>query len=143
MCTSHNIAVSTQHFPWWAAHANLAHLSTGKSRYSNKHKAQTLSLQACEKRVPASICLLNTIDNDGVTLPRVCRKVVAQCGFFSGWSLKGYSTQKWKFWYHLLTLKLLQTCMSFFCWTQRKIFWRTIRRRIVLQNIFLCVQQKK
>jgi len=28
--------------------------------------------------------------------------------------LKGYSTQKWKFCHHLLTLKLLQTCMSFF-----------------------------
>jgi len=39
--------------------------------------------------------------------------------------LKRYSTQKWKFGHRLLTLKLLQTCMSF-CWTQRKIFWRTI-----------------
>jgi len=28
--------------------------------------------------------------------------------------LKGYSTQKWKFCHHLLTLKLFQTCMSFF-----------------------------
>jgi len=33
--------------------------------------------------------------------------------------LKGYSTQKWKFCHHLLTLK-------FFCWTQSKIFWRTV-----------------
>jgi len=28
--------------------------------------------------------------------------------------LKGYSTQKLKFCHHLLTLKLFQTCMSFF-----------------------------
>jgi len=34
----------------------------------------------------------------------------AQCCWF--WPLKGYSTQKWKFAHHLLTLKLLQTCMS-------------------------------
>jgi len=60
--------------------------------------------------------------------------------------------------------------VSFFCWTQRKIFWRTIGTKqlfatidfnsrkkslwksvvphnclvpIVLQNIFLCIQQKK
>jgi len=43
--------------------------------------------------------------------------------------LKGHSTQKYKFCHHLLTLKLLQTCVSFFLLlnrTQRKIFWRTI-----------------
>jgi len=38
--------------------------------------------------------------------------------FFFKWTrptpLKGYSTQKWKFCHHLLTLKLLQTCMSLF-----------------------------
>ncbi len=29
-------------------------------------------------------------------------------------SLKGQFTQKWKFWHHLLTLKLFSTCTSFF-----------------------------
>jgi len=51
--------------------------------------------------------------------------------------LKGLSSQKWKFRHQLLTLKLLQTCVNlfFFCWTQKKIFWRMIGSLAPLTSI--------
>jgi len=72
-------------------------------------------------------------------------------------SLKGYSTQNEN---SVISYSPSSCCkpvwVSFFCWTQRKIFWRKsgtkrlFRKKvngakvpIVLQNIFLCIQQKK
>lgn len=65
-----------------------ADLSMVKSLCSNKHTAQTLSLQACEKHVPAIICPLKETplkNNEGDVSPlySICRKVITQCGFFS------------------------------------------------------------
>jgi len=76
--------------------------------------------------------------------------------------LKGYSTQKRKFGHNLLTLKLLQTCMSFLSSAEHKggyfeerqlfgtidfhcikILWKSMGPK--LQSFFkmLCVQQQK
>ncbi len=32
----------------------------------------------------------------------------------------------WKFCHHLLTITMCQTCMTFFCGKQKKIFWRIL-----------------
>jgi len=47
-------------------------------------------------------------------------------------TLKGIVHLKKKNCHPLLTLKLFQTCMNFFCWTQKKIFQRmSVTRQLI------------
>jgi len=61
-------------------------------------------------------------------------KSIGCCGEKHSFSLKGYSTQKWKFCQHLLTLKLLQTYMSFFLLLNTKEDIQCAQRKSMVPN---------
>ncbi len=58
--------------------------------------------------------------------------------------LKGYFTQKWKFWHHLHLLSSFKSVwVSLFCRTQGKIFWRKFVTRLFWGTIDFHSRKKK
>lgn len=60
--------------------------------------------------------------------------------------LKGFFTLKWKFRHRLLTLISFLTVLlwqTFFCWTQNKIFWKSLGSKLHLSSSTFIICTKK